>query len=330
MLRHRNKVLMRPELDDEALRRTVMSVRPVQQMHGLGADRGAATWVPVAELLRETGADWDRRIHRVSVLAGTLPAALVDAWAARCPGDRDALTVRAYVHVARTDRAATPATLDRAEAACTEAALADPKDPTPWIALLSLFRRHRIPASRGWRVWDEVVKRDPWNRTAHHEMVRCLSPRACGTSVFEMKDFADDRAATTATGSPLAVLPLAARAEHYSHRLTTVSRDAPELSGHWHGPAVTREIDAALDRWFHTTARPHAQAVADLNILAFALTMTRRTSEAEEVFRRVGPHMTPFPWSTTTDPLGTFTFWSTRARRREAGSRPSRPPSGGG
>lgn len=315
MIRRRYKVLIRPELDDEPLHRTIKMIRPVQQMHGLGAERGAAAWAPVAGLLRETGPDWDRRAHRVSVLARTLPASLVDAWAARHPGDRDALVVRAYVHVVR---AASPAAVHYAEAACAQAALADPEDPTPWTALLSLIRKQRRPPSHAWRIWDEVVKRDPWNRAAHHEMVRCLSPRASGNSAFDMKDFADHRAALSPPGSPLAVLSLAARAEHYAHRLGTTGRDAPELSGHWYGPAVTRETDAALQRWFHTAARPHAQAVADLNVLAFALTMTQRNGEAEEVFRLVGRHMTPFPWNTVADPLGTFTFWSARARPRRS------------
>ncbi|MBW8804418.1 MAG: hypothetical protein JF587_11275 [Catenulisporales bacterium] len=320
MFDRRHKVLIRPELDDEPLHRTITATRPVQQMHGLGAGGGTAVWTPVAKLLRETAADWDRRAHRVSVLARTLPAAVVDAWATRNPQDRDMLTVRAYVQVVRAGRADNLAALHTAEAACAQAALAVPDDPTPWIALLSLFRSHRIPVGHAWPVWDEAVRRDPWNRTAHHEMLRCLSPRASGTSAFEMKDFADHRAAIAAPGSPMAVLPLAARAEYYAHRVSTMGRDAPALSGHWHGPAVARETDAALERWFRvrTTARPHAQAIADLNILAFALTMTQRTREAEPVFHRVGRHMTPFPWSTTADPLRTFTFWSSRARRGEA------------
>ena len=311
MLRHRHKVLIRPELDDEPLHRTIALMRPVRQMHGLGVERGAA-WEPVKVLLRETGADWDRRVHRVSVLARTLPASVVDVWAARDPGDRDALTVRAYVHVVRAKGSAA---VRYAEKACAEAALVDPDDPTPWTAVLSLIRRHRIPAGHAWPVWDEVVKRDPWNRTAHHEMLRCLSPRASRGPAFEMKDFADQRAAVSPPGSPLAVLSLAARAEHYAHRVATVGRDALELSGHWYGPAVARETDVALQGWFHAAARPHAQAIADLNVLAFALTMTQRTGEAEAVFRRLGRHMTPFPWNTIADPVERFMFWTARARR---------------
>jgi len=312
MLRHRHRVLTRPELDDEPLHRTITMTRPVRQMHGLGAERGAAAWEPVAVLLHETGADWDRRAHRVSVLARTLSASLVDTWATRRPEDQDALTVRAYFHAVR---ATNPAAVRYAVTECEEAASADPDDPTPWTALLSLIRRNRMSPSFAWPVWDEVVKRDPWNRTAHYEMLRCLSPGTSGSPAFEMKDFADQRAAVSPLGSPLAVLPLAARAEHYAHRLATVGRDAPVLSGHWYGRVVTRETDTALEGWFHTTARPHAQAVADLNILAFALTMTQRAGEAEAVFRRLGRQMTPFPWNTIADPLGTFMFWAARARR---------------
>jgi len=76
-----------------------------------------------------------------------------------------------------------------------------------------------------------------------------------------------------------------------------------------------REIDNAVERWFDSGARAHAQAVADLNILAFALVMTQQTRRAEAVFQRLGQYMTNFPWCTGNDPLGTFTYWQRRARR---------------
>ena len=301
MFAARQRPCVRPELDDEPLYRAIQAIRPRQQMHGLGTDRSHAIWEPVAELLRETGADWDRRVHRVSVLADALPPAVVDGWINRRAGDRDALAVHAY----RT----------RTEDACLDAATAYPDDPTPWIAMLAQRRVSRSTADVP-EIWKQIITRDPLNRTAHHEMLLHLSPRCCGESSFDMRDFAQQCAQETPYGSPLSILPLAARVENYAYRLGLGKhRDAPDLSGHWYGPTVAREIDSVLDRWFRTRAPQHAQAVADLNILAFALVMTQQTARAEAVFQRLGRHMTSFPWSTGNDPVGTFAYWQRRARR---------------
>jgi len=310
MFSSRLRPWIRPELDDEPLHRVILATRPRQEMHGLGTERTHAVWEPVADLLRATGPDWDRRVHRISALAHALPPAVADAWAARRAGDRDALAVRANAYVGLR-------AVSRAEDACLDAVAAYPNDPTPWIARLSLLRRCRIVAG-GSELWKEIVTRDPLNRAAHHEMLRYLSPRTCGETPFAMRDFAQECAHDLPHGSPLAVLPLAARAEHYAHRLERAKRrrDAPDLSGHWYGPAVVREIEDAFDRWFHGGAPPHAQAVADLNVLAFALVMTQQTRRAEAVFRRLGRYMTPFPWDTGPDPAGTFAYWQRRARAR--------------
>lgn len=315
MFTARLRPCIRPELDDEPLHRVILATRPRQQMHGLGTERARAVWDPAADLLRATGPDWDRRVHRVSVLAHELPRAAIDAWTTRHADDPDALAVRAYACVTRANARGGEQALHRAETACLDAAEAYFEDPTPWIALLTLLRRYRIAADAP-EVWKQIVTRDPLNRAAHHELLRYLSPRACGETPFAMRDFAQECAQGAPDGSPLSALPLAARAEHYAYRLELGKhRVAPELSGHWYGPTVTREIDDALERWFHSGAPPHAQAVADLNILAFALVMTQQTKRAEAVFRRLGRHMTQFPWNTAPDPLTTFEYWQRRALR---------------
>ena len=45
-------------------------------------------------------------------------------------------------------------------------------------------------------------------------------------------------------------------------------------------PVAADEVTAALTGWFGTDAAPHAEAVADLNVLAFALIRTHRPAEA--------------------------------------------------
>ncbi|MET7717479.1 hypothetical protein [Streptomyces sp. NPDC005407] len=319
MLRRRGRirqVRISPELDDRDLRRVLAEIRPSHQLHGLGADRTGAAWQPVADLLRATGHDWDRRTHRISVLARTLSPAVADRWATVRPDSPDAAVVQAQVLAGRAPEHGREAAA-RAEQLCIRAAEACPADPTPWIALLSLLRAMRVPVRHAKPVWNEIAVRDPWNRPAHHELLRYISPRECG-SLVGMSGFARRVAETAPHGSPLALLPLAARTEHYGHRLRPGSPDALGAGTHWHGPGVAEEIDTALTRWFDTPAQPHAQAMADLNLLAFALIRTQRLPEAARAFRRIGRHMTLYPWDLARvqnpdhDPVGTFLYWSAR------------------
>ncbi|MEU8781321.1 hypothetical protein [Streptomyces sp. NPDC048637] len=163
-----------------------------------------AAWQPVADLLRATGSDWDRRSHRICVLARTLPPAVADRWATAHPESPDATVVQAHVLAGRSPEHGRAAAA-RAENLCLRAPEACPADPTP------------------------------------------ISPRECG-SLIGMDEFARRAAETAPHDSPLAMLPLAARTEHYAHRLRPDGPDAIGAGTHWHGPGVAKEIDTALTR----------------------------------------------------------------------------------
>ncbi|MEU9171344.1 hypothetical protein AB0D34_26680 [Streptomyces sp. NPDC048420] len=305
MLRRRPTLLLRPALDDDALHTTLTELRPTLQSHGLGAGSSRPHWQPVAELLRDTGRDWDRRWHRMSVLADRLPAAVSERWIADRPGDGDALVLRACV---RRAPAEARVTAREAERACLRAAEVCPEDPTPWLAYLDLMYSHAVPPRDAVPVWTEAVTRAPWHRGAYHRLLSYLSPRGHGT-VTDMTDFARQAAARAPYGSPLALLPVAARIELVAHRQRQMPLGA---DSHWHEPRADEEIDAALTGWFHTAAAPHAEAVTDLNLLAFALVRTHRPADATSVFRRIGRHMTPHPWELLPEPERTFLYWRDR------------------
>ncbi|WP_405874313.1 hypothetical protein [Streptomyces sp. NBC_00005] len=304
MFRRRPALLIRPELDDHALHSALEELRPGRQLHGLGVDRSRPLWEPVAELLGDTGRDWDRRVHRVSVLARNLPPSVSERWVAARPGDGDALVLRAWERSVRAADEGRGAARE-AEQACLRAAEYCPEDPTPWLALLELMHSFAVPVSDAVPVWSEAVTRAPWHRTAYHQLLRYLSPRGHGT-VVDMLDFARQGAARAPHGSPLALLPVAARVELVAHRQRQMSLGA---DGHWHEPRAADELAAALTGWFGTTAAPHAEVVLDLNVLAFALIRTHRPAEAAAVFRRIGRHMTPHPWSLLPEPERTFLYW---------------------
>ncbi|MES5822650.1 hypothetical protein [Streptomyces sp. RG80] len=309
MLRRRPALLVRPALDDDALHATLTELRPAPQLHGLGAGRTRPLWQPVAELLRDTGRDWDRRWHRTTVLAGELPAAVCERWIADRPGDGDALVLRACVRSVRAP-AEGAAAVREAEQACLRAAEACPEDPTPWLALLDLMYALHVPFREAVPVWTEAVNRAPWHRGAYHRLLRHLSPRGSGT-VTDMTDFARQAAARAPHGSPLALLPVAARVELVAYRQLQ-GRTGLGADAHWNEARATEEIETALTGWFRAAATPHAEAVVDLNLLAFALVRTHRPDEAAPVFRRIGRHMTTHPWGLLPEPERTFLYWRDR------------------
>ncbi|MCX5245034.1 hypothetical protein OG895_07225 [Streptomyces sp. NBC_00201] len=310
MFRRRTALLIRPELDDHALHSTLDELRPGRQLHGLGAGRTRSPWEPVADLLEDTGRDWDRRVHRVAVLARNLPPSVSERWSADRPGDGDALVLRAWERSVRAAAEGRGAARE-AERACLRAADCCPEDPVPWLALLELMHSFAVPVRDAVPVWTEAVTRAPLLRTAYHQLLRYLSPRGHGT-VVDMLDFAHQGAARAPHGSPLALLPVAARVELVAHR----HRQMPLVAdSHWHEPRAADEVAAALTDWFSAAAAPHAEAVADLNVLAFALIRIHRPAEAAAVFRRIGRHMTSHPWELLPEPERTFLYWRDRLGR---------------
>ncbi|WP_037668282.1 hypothetical protein [Streptomyces griseus] len=306
MFRRSPPLLARPALDDAPLHATLTELRPTPQLHGLGTNHTRPPWHPAAHLLRTTPRDWDLRTHRVCVLAQHAPPTLSTRWTTDRPDDPDALTLHAHVQAIRAAAQLNDPTAARdAEHACYRAAEASPEDPTPWLALLQLLHAFAVPPRDAVPVWTEAVTRAPWHRAAYHHLVRYLSPRAHGT-VADLMDFAHQAAARAPHGSPLALLPLAARIELVAHRQRLSPLGA---SGHWTEPRASDEIDAALNGWFRTGTAPHAEALLDLNILAFALIQAHRPTEAAPVFRRIGRRMTSHPWDVLPDPQRTFLYW---------------------
>jgi hypothetical protein len=316
MLRRRPSLLIRPELDDDLLHTTLAELRPARQLHGLGAGSTRPVWEPAARLLDATGRDWDRRAHRMSVLARNLPAVIPQRWVADRPDDGDALVLRAFTETIRAPAEGHTA-VRRAERTCLRAAEACPEDPTPWLALLTLMYSCAVPVKDAVPVWTEAVNRAPWHRTAYHRLLLYLSPRGHGT-LPDMMDFAWQAAARAPQGSPVALLPVTARVELTAHRQGESSFGA---SGNWNEPRAGQEIEVALNGWFHAGAASHAEAVTDLNVLAFALTRAHLPDEAVPVFRRIGRHMTRHPWDLLPEPERTFVYWRDRAAGRRGTGR---------
>ncbi|MFI7101474.1 hypothetical protein ACIBK8_19120 [Streptomyces sp. NPDC050161] len=256
-------------------------------------------WARVRTLLARTGEDWDRRGHRLVVLGATPGAA---AWAREWllaepeSGDAATLAALAAVHLALHGKEDT----GTAETACRTAARMLPADPTPWLGSLLLARRDGTPDSRE-QAFDRIRARHPDHHHAHHLMAACLAEHQQGTAddpLHQVYDFAAWAAEQAPADSPLAVLPVVAHAERY--RVLAAAGAAPRDprdSAHWTTRRARQAMKTAFDWWLEWEGDDHPRGKVDLNFLAHAKFHEGRMAEAAALFHRIGPYVTPAPWS---------------------------------
>ncbi|MEV7996709.1 hypothetical protein AB0O67_33980 [Streptomyces sp. NPDC086077] len=256
-------------------------------------------WQTARSLLARTGDDWDRRGHRITVLAlEPYSAAWAAEWLLAEPVSADAATLLALAEARRALRGKErPA---RAREACHHAAALAPADPTPWLGLLLLertlgSRREMV------RIFAEVRTRYADHHHAHHLMVARLAERRAAAGpdpLHEVYDFAHLAAEQAPADSPLAVLPVVAHAERYRVLATGGFEAAdPAASAHWSGRLARQALEAAYDWWLEWEQDGHPRRLVDLNYLAHAKCCEGRAAEAAALLERIGDHATPEPWS---------------------------------
>jgi hypothetical protein len=266
-------------------------------------------WTEARTLLTDTGQDWDRRGHRLVVLAER-PNSLTWAreWQLAEPGSADAATLCACAAVVRAIRGKErPA---EAQGLCLAAARMAPADPTPWLALLILARRTGT-ADECARAFGQVRARHSEHHHAHHLMAAGLAEHQRGDRddpLHEVYDFAAWAAEQAPADSPLAVLPVVAHAERYRVLARAgLEPDDPARSGHWSTRRARQVMKAAFDWWLEWDGEEHPRNKVDLNFLAHAKFLEGRMAEAAALLTRIGPHATPSPWSyPDRDPLKAF------------------------
>ncbi|MFJ2177767.1 hypothetical protein ACIQVO_33265 [Streptomyces sp. NPDC101062] len=291
-------------------------------------------WSEARTLLAATGTDWDRRGHRVIVLAQAAGAATwAGDWLLAEPDSADAATLLACADVldvlhgtnggtnggknggkdsgkdvgrnngsdgGKARDSKDRAKEQRARDACRDAVRRAPADPTPWLGLLLLARTLGTEEETS-RFFDEVRTRHPDHHHAHHLMAARLAERHTepGHEAFhEVYDFASWAAEQAPADSPLSVLPVVAHAERY-RVLAAAGREPadPAASGHWTGRRARQVLKGAFDWWLEWEGEEHPRNRVDLNFLAHALFHDGRLAEAAALFHRIGRHITPAPWS---------------------------------
>lgn len=284
-LRSRNELRLDAALDDAPL----------------AAARAALArgrWTDVRDLLADTGDLWDRRGHRIVVLAQAPSAvAWAEEWQLAEPDSPDAATLLAACHVLKAVRGGTDA--DWARRLCLDAGRMSPADPTPWLLVLILTRYTGTPDDQA-RAFDQVRGRHRDHHHAHHLMAACLADRPIpdGDGHFhEVYEFAEWAASVAPHGSPLAVLPLVAHAERYRVLAVGTEPAAPVHQDHWQNWRARQGLGNAFDWWLGWDGADHPRLYVDLNHLVHAQVVQGRTAEAAALFNRIGPHATRAPWA---------------------------------
>ncbi|MCS0603107.1 hypothetical protein NX794_18090 [Streptomyces sp. LP11] len=300
----RKRSRLAPELDDQDLGKLLKSLLATTKS-GIIATTDLCL-AQISRLLGQQPGDWDRRAHRMGVLADYLAETqLAKSWAVREPRSADALTLHAWTQVARARRHNSPEDAAEAVDLCLRAAALAPDDPTPWVVLLEAGRVQRLQRSQVFGAWNEVLARDRWNREAYLGMLGYLGPQEAGSRV-QVLDFVDSLGHRMPANVPCAAVELTAQVLQYHSLVERGGVEALVARNHWSHTAATQ----ALDRVAHTWAQPgflrHAKALADLNLLAYALVAADRRRQAAAVFDLLGGVVTPWPWATEGDALAGF------------------------
>ncbi len=284
-------------------------------------DLAIGRWAGPRDLLADTGRDWDRRTHRIRVLADAAVASkCVEAWQIAEPGSLDAAVTRAELEVVRafhlaaqSEDGAPVERLDTAVRACLVAANADADDPVPLVSLLTVARLYPGGHPRIEQWWDELQRRDPYNREACHQVLRYFSDRYHGSEQLA-QEFARDIAGRCPLGLPLAVLPLAARVEAYRYRAAGRRSTDLALNDMWVDEWAGHDLDVALGRWFDAERPALAQDVPDLHYLAHGLAFANRLAAAAPVFAEIGDLGVKTPWSLFGDAAALIAYWRAKAQ----------------
>ncbi|MFE2726147.1 hypothetical protein [Kitasatospora sp. NPDC059327] len=298
---------LRPELDDVALGRVRRQLNS-PAMPGQDAMRIDQ----VERLLQEAGTDWDRRAHRLAVLAeAAAPSSLARFWRLRRPDNANPQVFEAWVELVRGRHTGRMEDARAAADRCYGAADALPDDPTPWVVLLGILRLIRAESRDVFAVWHEVTSRDPWNREAHLQMLRYLSPEECGSRGGQL-EFVDAVRGGVPSNAPAVGVELTALVDEHARTVARGGVEALLARRQWTNHRATRALDTALADWPRPGHLRYAAALADLNLLAFALVQAGRSREGAGTFDLLGDVVTAWPWSLDGDPLDRFGHWQSK------------------
>ncbi|MFE7438980.1 hypothetical protein ACFU7X_00685 [Streptomyces chartreusis] len=301
---HDRKPRLAPECDDVELGRTLKALR--RQPHPRAVYATDLRASAISTLLGKTGMDWDRRSHRLAVLAqATAHTSIPSVWIKHEPERVDAMLLYAWSEVLRAPRKEGMEDPEGAVRFCHRAADLSPQDPIPWVVLLAMSRVECYGRSDVIRIWQEAIARDRWNREAHLQLLGYLSPDECG-SRMQVIDFVDHVRHRIPSNAPACALELTAAVRQYCDMLSRGGVEAIMARDFWKHREAASPLSNAVDTWLQPGFLRHAAAPADLNVLAYALVAAGQKAQAARAFAALAGAVASWPWGLDSDPVSAY------------------------
>ncbi len=191
----------------------------------------------------------------------------------------------------------------KAEQHLQRAAELEPGDPTPWASLISVrLRGLGGDIASAYELFDEAVKREPHNRTAHVEMIMALAHKWSGAGHEPMFEFARKAAADAPDGSDIPVVLMMAHLERWlweSH----FEEDDDAADAYLEHEGVLAEAAAAYDR--SLGAASHVARRSTIHFRNWAAAWFYLAEDRARLAREthaIGVAVTDRPWQYLDDP----------------------------
>ncbi|MFE5586242.1 hypothetical protein [Kitasatospora sp. NPDC056531] len=283
-----------------------------KEIQAIAHDAREGDWRPAAAYVDAAGQDWDERWSRLEVLQQIADEGdtWLDDWLRARPDDCTAATVHAqllvhrawairgdgYAHDVPAGRMARfMVQLNAAMEAARKAAPLAPKDPGPWVVMVTAARGLRYEHDEFRPLWKELVTRAPYHYAGHCQALEYWCAKWAGSRKLMMK-FAERAARNAPAGSPLAGIYL-----HALHELARRSGLSALPSSH-----TAKDLLESVARSLNQVPDEDQRVHRLRHLLAQYLVKARRYDAALEQFRLIGPWCGAEPWTKERNPVAAF------------------------
>ncbi|MFE0631965.1 hypothetical protein ACFW3D_34055 [Streptomyces sp. NPDC058864] len=272
----------------------------------------AGDWRTAASYVDRAGEEWEERWHRLELLqeiAGHDDAWLGE-WRRNDPDNADAATLHAQLLVHRAWEIRGPGyanqvpsermrrfrqMLPAAMEAAQHAAGLAPRDPGPWVVMITTARALKYRGMQFEPLWEGLVERAPHHYSGHWQALQYWCAKWCGTDK-QMMDFAERAVRNAPEGSPLAGIYLHALSELSERHGVTAPVATAKVKG------ILAEVTRSLGR----VPEDAGELPRLRHLLAHYLGENGDYDAALEQFRLIGPWCGAEPWTDKGDPAAAF------------------------